>query len=120
MCGNLQNCCILQCTLREGEAFSEGLRALNYKRDEKEVKYIVISLTHYRYRYIDLSRNPKINPLMEIYSKFYYLFILLNYTVKVNVKCTLQQALRLCTGRMAHRGSISIALLFLDHGTRRR
>jgi len=29
------------------------------------------------------------------------------------VKCTLVQALRLCTGRTAHRGSRSIALLFL-------
>jgi hypothetical protein len=38
---------------------------------------------------------------------------------KVKVKCTLAQALRLCTGRTAHRGSRSIALLFLDHGTRR-
>jgi len=35
------------------------------------------------------------------------------------VKCTLVQALRLCTGRTAHRGSRAIALLFLDHGTRR-
>ena len=34
-------------------------------------------------------------------------------------KCTLVQALRLCTGHMAHRGRGSIALLFLDHGTRR-
>jgi len=33
--------------------------------------------------------------------------------------CTLVQALRLCTGRSAHRGSRGIALLFLDHGTRR-
>ena len=32
-------------------------------------------------------------------------------------KCTLVQALRLCTGRTAHRGSRGIALLFLDHGT---
>ena len=38
---------------------------------------------------------------------------------KGKVKCTLVQALRLCRGRMAHRGSRSIALLFLDHGTRR-
>ena len=30
-----------------------------------------------------------------------------------------RQALRLCTGCMAHRGSRGIALLFLDHGTRR-
>ena len=37
--------------------------------------------------------------------------------VKV-VKCTLVQALRLCTGRTAHRES-SIALRFHDHGSRR-
>ena len=37
----------------------------------------------------------------------------------VNVKCTLVQALRLCTGRTAHRGSRGIALLFLDHSNRR-
>jgi len=35
------------------------------------------------------------------------------------VKCTLVQALRLCTGRTAHRGSRDIALLFLGHVTRR-
>ena len=39
--------------------------------------------------------------------------------VKLKLKCTLVQALRLCTGRTAHRGSRSIALLFPDHGTRR-
>ena len=37
----------------------------------------------------------------------------------VKVKCTLVQALRLCTGRTAHRGSRGIALHFLDHGTGR-
>jgi len=37
----------------------------------------------------------------------------------VTVKCTLVQALRLSTGRTAYRGSRGIALLFLDHGTRR-
>jgi len=39
--------------------------------------------------------------------------------VKSKLKCTLVQALRLCTGRTAHRGSRGIALLFLDYGTRR-
>jgi hypothetical protein len=39
--------------------------------------------------------------------------------MKVKVKCTLVQALRLCTVRMAHRGSRGIALLFHDHSTRR-
>jgi len=38
---------------------------------------------------------------------------------KVKVKFTLVQALRRCTGRTAHWASRSIALLFLDHGTRR-
>ena len=37
----------------------------------------------------------------------------------VKVKYTLVQALRLCTGRTAHRGSRGIALLFVDRGTRR-
>jgi hypothetical protein len=35
---------------------------------------------------------------------------------KVKVKVTLVQALRLCTGRTAHRGSIGIALLRLCTG----
>jgi len=35
------------------------------------------------------------------------------------IKFTLVHALRFCTGRTAHRGSRGIALLFLDHGTRR-
>ena len=39
--------------------------------------------------------------------------------VKGKLKRSLVQALRLCTGRTANRGSRGIALLFLDHGTRR-
>ena len=39
--------------------------------------------------------------------------------VKVKVKCTLVQVLKLCTGPTPHRGSRGIALLSLDHGTRR-
>jgi len=34
-------------------------------------------------------------------------------------KCTVVEALRLCTGRTAHRGSRGIVLLILDHATRR-
>jgi len=49
----------------------------------------------------------------------YVCFIMCLCYKKVKVKCTLVQALRLCTGRMAYRGSRSIALPFLDHGTRR-
>jgi len=47
-----------------------------------------------------------------------YVFVS-NLSDKVKVKCTLVHALRLCTGRTAHRRSRGIALLFLDHGTRR-
>jgi len=41
------------------------------------------------------------------------------YLSKGKVKCTLVQALRLCTGCTAHRGSKGIAALFLDRSTRR-
>jgi hypothetical protein len=41
------------------------------------------------------------------------------FSGKSEVKCTLVQALRLCTGRTAQRGSRGIALLFLTNGTRR-
>jgi hypothetical protein len=43
----------------------------------------------------------------------------LKVKVKVKVMCTLVQALRLCTGRTAHRERRGIALPFHDHGTRR-
>ena len=39
--------------------------------------------------------------------------------LKVKVKVALVQALRLCIGRTAHRGSRGIALPFFNHGTRR-
>jgi len=38
---------------------------------------------------------------------------------RVEVKCTLVQAWRLCTDLTAHRGSRGIAILFLDHDTRK-
>ena len=41
------------------------------------------------------------------------------WKVKGKVKCTLVQALRLCTGRTAYRGSRGITLPFHDHATRR-
>ena len=39
--------------------------------------------------------------------------------VKYGLSAPLYRHLRLCTGRTAHRESKGIALLFLDHGTRR-
>jgi len=43
----------------------------------------------------------------------------IDHRTKVKIKCTLVQALRLCTGRTAHRVCRGIALFFLDHDTRR-
>ena len=40
-------------------------------------------------------------------------------TFKVKLKVTPVQAMRLCTGRTAHRGSRGIALLVHDYDTRR-
>jgi hypothetical protein len=51
--------------------------------------------------------NMKLGGLQKQYGRF------------GKVKCTLIQALRLCTGLTAHRKSRGIALLFHDHGTRR-
>ena len=45
------------------------------------------------------------------------LCILTKVKLKVKVKCTLVQALRLCIGRTAHRRSRGIALPFHDHST---
>jgi len=41
------------------------------------------------------------------------------FSFQAKKKCTLVQALRLCTSRTADRGNRGIALLFLDYGTRR-
>jgi len=45
--------------------------------------------------------------------------IIINYTCTKKVKVTLVQALRLCTGPRAHRGSRGTYSPTLDHGTRR-
>jgi hypothetical protein len=46
--------------------------------------------------------------------KIKYEYIDFIHVMKGKVKVTLVQALRLCTGRTAHRGSKGIALLFHD------
>ena len=47
------------------------------------------------------------------------MYVLTYIYIKVKVKDTLVQALRLCTCRTAQRGSRGIALLIHNHGTRR-
>ena len=53
-----------------------------------------------------------------VYLQFFTIFVYIVY-LKVKVKVTFVQALKLWTGRTAHRGSKGIALPFHDHGTRR-
>jgi len=79
------------------------------------------------------SAVPQLTASPQIQKSFFFLassrpvlwthippnFVTFRQTIKVKVKCTLVQALRLCTGRTGHRGSRGIALLFLDYGTRR-
>jgi len=60
----------------------------------------------------------RISRFVKIYISNPLVWLLLQLC-KVKVKCTLVQALKLCTGRTARRGSRAIALPFLDHGTRR-
>jgi hypothetical protein len=53
----------------------------------------------------------------EVLSQFQQKYTL--FLIKIKVKCTIVQALRLCTCLSAHRGSKDLALPLLDHGTRR-
>jgi len=64
-----------------------------------------------------LSIHPPVWILVPDTKPFFFR-LYMNYGIG-KLKCTLVQALRFCTGRTAHRGSRGIALLFLDHGTRR-
>ena len=59
--------------------------------------------------------------MVKIGRKFYVPFVLRKTVMcsKGKVKCALVQAMRLRTGRTAHRRSRGIALVFHDHGTRR-
>jgi hypothetical protein len=56
-------------------------------------------------RYIYLLLKYKIQKIKYEYVDFVHI-------MKGKVKCTLVQALRLCTGHTAHRGSRGIALLY--------
>jgi len=51
---------------------------------------------------------------LATFDMFGVFFENLSKVFQVKVKVTLVQALRLCTGRMTHRGSRGIALLFHD------
>ena len=71
---------------------------------------------------VDILRGENrmiLNSTAQVFFYVKWLSLKMAKKVKVKVKCTLVQALRLCTGRTAHWGSRGIALLFHDHGTRK-
>jgi hypothetical protein len=76
-----------------------------YTADFKHLKTFVSSGTVHQNRFL--------------YANHCVLVCSFNEKIIIKNKCTLLQALRLCTGRTAHRGSRSIALPFLNHGSRR-
>jgi len=73
-----------------------------YRSNKMNLSEYYSKLEMCRLKYQKLDRGP------QIFQKS-----------RKKVKCTLVQALRLCTGCMAHSGSRGIALPLLDHGTRR-
>ena len=67
-----------------------------------------------------LAPPPGFEPLIaQSVSNGYNDYAIFARSTADKVKCTLAQALRLCTGRRAQRGSRGIALPFHVHGTRR-
>ena len=90
---------------------------------------MIISVTTERYKFSTTNglsqhhRKGRTNPERQSAGRQHFVrsrqIFVGTKRVKVKVKCTLVQALMLCTGRSAHRGSRVIALLFHDHGTRR-
>jgi hypothetical protein len=63
----------------------------------------------------DVSYTTPVNLLTPVLKSFMYIKTV---DIKIKVKVTLVQALRLCTGCTAYRGSRGIALLFHDHGAK--
>jgi len=63
----------------------------------------------------DVSYTTPVNLLAPVLKSFMYIKTV---DIKIKVKVTLVQALRLCTGCTAYRGSRGIALLFHDHGAK--
>jgi hypothetical protein len=74
---------------------------------------------HHTEMYLVFSHSYKLAVIWSIHVYFSNITWVKSVREKVKVKVTPVQALRLCTGRMAHRGSRGIALLFHDHSTRR-
>ena len=107
VCGGMLSVCVyLRCTCRCGVwMFYEPM---HQKKQDCEQTWFVRSL----------QSQSLGGQLLETGRGLFHLKRRQEYKVKVKVKCTFLQALRLCTGRTAHRGSRGIAQLFHNHGPR--
>ena len=97
-----------------GDSFNAGLKQWPHKPHHYHSIYFLV-LTHEQNKILHNNIQPSME---ETHCTIWIRGNNSDHLVK-NVKCTLVQALRLCTGRTAHRESRGIALLFLDHGSRR-
>ena len=68
---------------------------------------------------ISLAYNSERGNYLLDWMLYFLVGCIIYLNSEIKLKCTLVQALRLCTGRTAHRGSRGTAVLIHDHGTRR-
>jgi hypothetical protein len=120
------HCCRNWCWVPTGEAWQENVLMESWFLSDYEGEYCHKSL--HVLLLIPWTRKQYVVPCTEFIVPFYFHVLggwwwnLLGmswnkyashpiYSYKVKVKCTLVEALRLCTGRTAHRWSRGIALL---------
>jgi len=94
----------------DGTAFRLNPACLSHKTFRPPVHCVNIYKGSVKVEFL----QPKFDEVLK-----FTVFVLWNWRADyrrsiLHVKCTLVQALRLCTGRTAHRGSRGIALLFHD------
>ena len=104
----------------------QGFRAGSFSKQRHVIFHFVDRTSLYNL----INRTNLVKNFLNMFIAFLYMFratmcpssgeICDTWYYKIKVKCTLVQALRLSTGRTAHRESRDIALPFHDHGTRRR
>ena len=88
---------------------------INYNIVNDATSFKVLYLVKYLYCAVWSNMWGKVKNAKKVDFSMRPYFIVMH----LKVKCTLVQALGLCTARTAHRGSRGIALPFHIHGTRR-
>jgi hypothetical protein len=102
--------------LQDNRSYTQKTHHHDYFKPQKIINFYLILWNLYTIWLMTLSRLKLHQACVVSQEKELHTGHLV---LKVKVKCTLVEVLRLCTGRTAHRGSRGTALPFLDHGTRR-